>query len=154
MSSEIVRLASGEVQAALEESDRRLDETMSLEARLAEELEHVKTENERVSLEQQKVDSRLSRLSSEIAKTKQIIANAQALLVNQEKAREQVMGELEELESRRQLIVGSIQEKDRALKEARHTVQDLVSLSVEDLRREILRRLELKRAEEIREVES
>ncbi|XP_020249267.1 tropomyosin alpha-1 chain-like [Asparagus officinalis] len=154
MSFEILHLASGDVQIALEDRNSRLEETTSLDARLTKELERATVENERASPTHQEADSRISRLSLEIAETKQIIANAQALLATQEKAREQVMGELEELGSRRQLAVDAIEEKDRALKEVRHTVQDLLSRSEEDIRREILRRLKLRRAEEIHELYS
>ncbi|XP_020266192.1 mucin-1-like [Asparagus officinalis] len=45
-SSTLVDLAIGEVRAAGEERDRRLDETMSLEARLSAELEQAKAEDE------------------------------------------------------------------------------------------------------------
>ena len=44
-------------------------------------------------------------------------------------------------------------EKERAHKEAKETVQDLASRTDEDLRREILRRLELRHVEELREAE-
>ncbi|XP_020270980.1 uncharacterized protein LOC109846167 [Asparagus officinalis] len=152
-SSAIVDLASNEVQAVVEDRDRRLNETMSLEIRLSAELEQAKAEDARVAYEQQTTDNRLSRLSSEIEELKQVIANAHASLVIQEKAREQAAKELEDIESRRQLVADSVEEKDQALKEVKDTVQDLVSRPEEDLRREILRRLELRLAGEIREAE-
>ncbi|XP_020242860.1 uncharacterized protein LOC109821076 [Asparagus officinalis] len=149
----IVDLASDEVRAAVEDRDRRLNETMSLEIRLSAELEQAKAEDARVAYEQQTADNRLSRLSSEIEELKQVIANAQASLVIQEKAREQAAKELEDIESRRQLVADSVEEKYRALKEVKDAVQDLVSRTEEDLLREVLRRLKLRLAGEIREAE-
>ena len=152
-SSTLVDLASGEVRAVVQERDRRLNETMSLEARLSEELEQAKDENERMVLERQKADNRVSRLSSEVEALKQVIAKARASLAIQEKACEQAVKELENIESRQQLTANSVEEKERAHKEAKETVQDLASRTDEDLRREILRRLELRHAEELREAE-
>ncbi|XP_020262649.1 uncharacterized protein At1g10890-like [Asparagus officinalis] len=152
-SFEIVDLTSSEVRSAVEERDRRLNETMSLEARLSAELEQVKAEGERVAYEQQKADNHFSRMSSEIAKLKQVIADAQASLATQEKAREQLAMELEDIESRRQSVIGSVEEKDQALKQARDTIQDLVSRTEEDFCQEILMNLELHYAREIREPE-
>ncbi|XP_020254190.1 uncharacterized protein LOC109831268 [Asparagus officinalis] len=126
---------------------------MSLEARLSEELEQAKAENERMVFERQKADNRVSRLSSEVETLKQVIAKARASLAIQEKAREQAVKELENIESRQQLTANSVEEKERAHKEAKETVQDLASRTDEDLRREILRRLELRHAEELREAE-
>ncbi|XP_020245296.1 microtubule cross-linking factor 1-like [Asparagus officinalis] len=174
-SSTLVDLASGEVRAAEEERDRRLNETMSLEARLSAELEQAKAEDERVALEQQKADNRVSRLSSEVENLKQVIAKkadnrvsrlssevenlkqviakVQASLAIQEKAREQAAKELESIGSRRILTANSAEEKDRAHREVKETVRDLASRTEEDLRQEILRRLELRHAREIREAE-
>ncbi|XP_020245246.1 flagellar attachment zone protein 1-like [Asparagus officinalis] len=152
-SSTLVDLASGEVRAVVQERDRRLNETMSLEARLSEELEQARAENERMVFERQKADNRVSRLSSEVETLKQVIAKARASLAIQEKAREQAVKELENIESRQQLTANSVEEKERAHKEAKETVQDLASRTDEDLRREILRRLELRHAEELREAE-
>ncbi|XP_020243573.1 uncharacterized protein LOC109821830 [Asparagus officinalis] len=104
-------------------------------------------------LERQKADNRVSRLSSEVEALKQVIAKARASLAIQEKAREQAVKELENIESRQQLTANSVEEKERAHKEAKETVQDLASRTDEDLRREILRRLELRHAEELREAE-
>ena len=61
--------------------------------------------------------------------------------------------ELEGVKSRRRLTAGSVAEKDRALKDVREAIQDLISCTEEDIRREVLRRLELRHAEEIREAE-
>ncbi|XP_020249461.1 stress response protein NST1-like [Asparagus officinalis] len=152
-SSTLVDLASGEVRAVVQERDHRLNETMSLEARLSEELEQAKAENERMVLERQKADNRVSRLSSEVEALKQVIAKARASLAIQEKAREQAVKELDNIESHQQLTANSVEEKERAHKEAKETVQDLASRTDEDLRREILRRLELRHAEELREAE-
>ncbi|XP_020263131.1 uncharacterized protein LOC109839110 [Asparagus officinalis] len=144
-SSTLVDLASGEVRAVVQERDRRLNETMSLEARLSEE--------QRMVLERQKADNRVSRLSSEVETLKQVIAKARASLAIQEKACEQAVKELENIESCQQLTANSVEEKERAHKEAKETVQDLASRTDKDLRREILRRLELCHAEELREAE-
>ncbi|XP_020243023.1 uncharacterized protein LOC109821254 [Asparagus officinalis] len=152
-SSTLVDLATGEVRAAVEERDRHLNETLSLEARLSAELEQAKAEDERMAFEQQKADNRISRLSLEVENLKQVIAKAQASLAIQEKAREQAAKELESIESRRQLTANSVEEKDRAHREVKETVQDLASHTEEDLRQEILRRLELRHAREIREAE-
>ncbi|XP_020259182.1 uncharacterized protein LOC109835624 [Asparagus officinalis] len=113
----------------------------------------VKAEDERVSLEQQKADNRVSRLSLEVENLKQVIAKAQASLAIQEKAREEAAKELESIESHRTLTANSIEEKDRAYREVKETVQDLASRTEEDLRQEILRRLEHRHAREIREAE-
>ena len=51
------------------------------------------------------------------------------------------------------MVIDAIEEKGRALKAAKCIVQNLLSHSEVDIRREILRRLELKRTEEIRELE-
>ncbi|XP_020262706.1 uncharacterized protein LOC109838696 [Asparagus officinalis] len=152
-SSILVDLATGEVRAAVEEHDRRLNETMSLEAKLSAELEKAKAEDERITFEQQKADNRVSRLSSEVENLKQVIAKAQASLAIQEKAREQAAKELESIESRRQLTANSVEEKDRAYRDVKETVQDLASRTEEDLRQEILRRLEHRHAREICEAE-
>ncbi|XP_020272830.1 plectin-like [Asparagus officinalis] len=152
-SSTLVDLASSEVRAAMEERDRRLNETMSLEARLSAELEQAKAEDERMALEQQKANNRVSRLTSEVEHLKQVIAKVQASLAVQEKAREQAAKELEIIESHRTLTANSVEEKDRAYREIKETVQDLASRTEEDLRQEILRRLEFRHAREIREAE-
>ncbi|XP_020272305.1 uncharacterized protein LOC109847488 [Asparagus officinalis] len=152
-SSTLVDLAISEVRAAVEERDRRLDETMSLEAKLSAELEQAKAEDERMAFERQKADNRVSRLSSEVENLKQVIAKAQASLAIQEKACEQAVKELESIKSRQQLTANSVEEKARAYREVKETVQDLASRTEEDLRQEILRRLEHRHAREIREAE-
>ncbi|XP_020270842.1 uncharacterized protein LOC109846032 [Asparagus officinalis] len=152
-SSTLVDLASDEVRAVVEERDRRLNETMTLEARLSAELEQAKAEDERMALEEQKADNHVSRLSSEVENLKQVIAKAQASLAIQERARKQAVKELESIGSRRALTANSVGEKDRAYREVKETVQDLASRTEEDLRQEILRRLELRHAREIREAE-
>ncbi|XP_020258832.1 actin cytoskeleton-regulatory complex protein PAN1-like [Asparagus officinalis] len=152
-SSTLVDLAIDEVRAAVEERDRRLDKTMSLEARLSAELEQAKAEDERMAFERQKADNRVSRLSSEVENLKQVIAKAQDSLAIQEKAREQAVKELEGIESRQQLTANSVEEKARAHKEVKETVRDLASCTKEDLCQEILRRLEHRHASEIREAE-
>ena len=89
-------------------------------------------------------------MSLEVENLKQVIAKAQASLAIQERAREQAK-ELESIESHRALTANSVEEKDRAYREVKETVQDLASRTEEDLRQEILRRLELRHAREISE---
>ncbi|XP_020266526.1 uncharacterized protein LOC109842016 [Asparagus officinalis] len=152
-SSTLVDLASREVRVAMADRDRRLNENMTLELKLSAESEQVKAEDARVARDEETVDSQFSRLSFEVERLKQVVAEAQAALAIQEKARAHVAKELEAVKSRRRLTTDSVKEKDRALKNVRETIQDLVSCTEEDIRREVLRRLELRHAEEIREAE-
>ncbi|XP_020271657.1 unconventional myosin-XVIIIa-like [Asparagus officinalis] len=141
----------------MEEVEEAVQQLLALRAKSSSLVDlasnEAKAEDERVALEQQKADNHVSRLSSEVENLKQVIAKAQASLAIQEKAHEQAVKELEDIGSRRQLAADSIEEKDRALREIKETVQDLVSRTEEDLRREILRKLELRHAGEIREAE-
>ncbi|XP_020249233.1 spindle assembly checkpoint component MAD1-like [Asparagus officinalis] len=152
-SSVLVDLASREVRVAMVDRDRRLNENMTLELKLSAESEQVKAEDARVAREEETVDSQFSRLSFEVERLKQVVAEAQASLAVQEKARDRVAKELEGVKSRRRLTTDSVEEKDRALKDVRETIQDLISCTEEDIRREVLGRLELRHAEEIREAE-
>ncbi|XP_020255182.1 uncharacterized protein LOC109832151 [Asparagus officinalis] len=152
-SSTLVDLASREVRVAMVDRDRRLNENMTLELKLSAESEQVKAEDARVARDEETVDSQFSRLSFEVERLKQVVAEAQAALAVQEKARDHVAKELEGVKSRRRLTTGSVAEKDRAFKDVREAIQDLISCTEEDIRREVLRRLELRHAEEIREAE-
>ena len=152
-SSTLVDLASREVRVALADRDRRLNKNMTLELKLSAESEQVRAEDAQVAREEETVDNQFSRLSFEVERLKQVVAEAQAALAVQEKARDHVAKELEGVKSRRRLTAGSVAEKDRALKDVREVIQDLISCTEEDIRREVLRRLELRHAKEIREAE-
>ncbi|XP_020263254.1 tropomyosin alpha-1 chain-like [Asparagus officinalis] len=137
----------------LEEAERIVGQLLTLRVTSSEIL-HLVSSEVQIALEER--DHRLEETTSLEARLMQELerAMAESERMSLKKAREQVIGELEALESRQQLVVDTIEEKDRALKAARHTVQDLLLCSEEDIRQEILRRLEFERAEEIRELES